>query len=65
MSDREWTHRLVDGWWCVYLSTGDLGAKFIREGDALTYIDLAHRGIHPQHCSTCSSDLNPDVVVMR
>ena len=41
---RPWTVRKVDGWWCVYLSDGQLGAKFIREGDARTFARLAGPG---------------------
>ncbi len=38
---RGWTVRLVDGWWCVYLSDGQLGAKFVREGDAWAFVEMA------------------------
>lgn len=54
---KPWQHRKVDDWWCVYASNGSLLAKFVLEGDCLNYIAMAHRGVHPQHCSTCAARL--------
>jgi hypothetical protein len=55
---RPWTHRKVDDWWCVYDSQRALLAKFIIEGHALVYIEMAHRGRIPRQCPTCTAGVS-------
>lgn len=43
-----WTHSFTDGWWCIHETTNAIVAKFVREHDALIYIDMANRGVRPQ-----------------
>lgn len=59
---KPWRHKLVDGWHCVYLSDGQLGAKFIREGDALTFAYLAGPGSPLGSIWDAISQHGPDAV---